>query len=277
MKRLSKELGQHNDNCACTQPVVHVMIMVLMLYPCHLFLQRTMYCYSSVAGWRMSQVRMQCKEERDVKLQTNNSRQVGQWEGRADKGDCGENGGEGSVQPYHHWHLLSLPLVFDLQWRASTRLLQRCLARRPSDASEVTFRRKRVSSSRLSMLCHLQQPGPNIPAMICTNNIHDKHLSHVSSFTFRRPVNPQGKSYFIESCIPITSKTGREQSSPAGVCEDSCVFGKSITSSSSFWVSSSIRLMSSMVRPTHLSIQQNSWRWKLVKIRFSCCGKEDMN
>lgn len=41
-------------------------------------------------------------------------------------------------------------------------------------------------------------------------------------------------------------------------------------SSSSFWVSSSIRLMSSMVKPTHLSIQQNSWRWKLVKIRFSC-------
>lgn len=41
-------------------------------------------------------------------------------------------------------------------------------------------------------------------------------------------------------------------------------------SSSSFWVSSSIRLISSMVKPTHLSIQQNSWRWKLVKIRFSC-------
>lgn len=32
------------------------------------------------------------------------------------------------------------------------------------------------------------------------------------------------------------------------------------TSSSSLWVSSSIRLMSSMVKPTHLSIQQNSWR-----------------
>lgn len=48
---------------------------------------------------------------------------------------------------------------------------------------------------------------------------------------------------------------------------------KLITSSSSFWVSSSIRLMSSMVKPTHLSTQQNSWRWKLVKIRFSCCGR----
>lgn len=47
-----------------------------------------------------------------------------------------------------------------------------------------------------------------------------------------------------------------------------------VTSSSSFWVSSSIRRMSSMVKPTHLSIQQNNWRWKLVKIRFSCCGNE---
>lgn len=46
------------------------------------------------------------------------------------------------------------------------------------------------------------------------------------------------------------------------------------TSSSSFWVSSSIRLMSSMVKPTHLSIQQNSWRWKFVKIRFSCCERK---
>lgn len=49
---------------------------------------------------------------------------------------------------------------------------------------------------------------------------------------------------------------------------------KFITSSSSFWVSSSIRLMSSMVKPTHLSIQQKSWRWKLVKIRLSCCRKK---
>lgn len=46
------------------------------------------------------------------------------------------------------------------------------------------------------------------------------------------------------------------------------------TSSSSLWVSSSIRLMSSMVKPTHLSIQQNSWRWKFVKIRFSCCKRQ---
>lgn len=28
-----------------------------------------------------------------------------------------------------------------------------------------------------------------------------------------------------------------------------------------------------MVKPTHLSIQQNSWRWKFVKIRFSCCER----
>lgn len=33
--------------------------------------------------------------------------------------------------------------------------------------------------------------------------------------------------------------------------------------------------MSSMVKPTHLSIQQNSWRWKFVKIRFSCCGRKE--
>lgn len=32
--------------------------------------------------------------------------------------------------------------------------------------------------------------------------------------------------------------------------------------------------MSSMVKPTHLSIQQNSWRWKFVKIRFSCWERE---
>ena len=51
-----------------------------------------------------------------------------------------------------------------------------------------------------------------------------------------------------------------------------------VTSSSSLWVSSSIRRMSSMFSPIHLSIQQNSWRWKLVKMRFSCCervGKND--
>lgn len=43
-----------------------------------------------------------------------------------------------------------------------------------------------------------------------------------------------------------------------------------LTASSSFWVSSSILLMSSIVNSIHLSIQQNSWRWKLVNILFSC-------
>lgn len=57
------------------------------------------------------------------------------------------------------------------------------------------------------------------------------------------------------------------ENNPAGTSE-------LITSSNSFWVSSSIRLMSSMVKPTHLSIQQNSWRWKFVKIRFSCCKRK---
>lgn len=46
-----------------------------------------------------------------------------------------------------------------------------------------------------------------------------------------------------------------------------------LTASSSFWVSSSILLMSSIVRSIHLSIQQNSWRWKLVNILFSCFKK----
>lgn len=44
----------------------------------------------------------------------------------------------------------------------------------------------------------------------------------------------------------------------------------SLTVSSSFWVSSSILLMSSIVRSIHLSIQQKSWRWKFVNILFSC-------
>lgn len=47
-----------------------------------------------------------------------------------------------------------------------------------------------------------------------------------------------------------------------------------LTASSSFWVSSSILLMSSIVRSIHLSIQQNSWRWKLVNILFSCFKKK---
>lgn len=41
------------------------------------------------------------------------------------------------------------------------------------------------------------------------------------------------------------------------------------TSSSSFCVSSSIRRMSSIVRSTHLSIEQNSCLWKCVNKRFS--------
>lgn len=48
-------------------------------------------------------------------------------------------------------------------------------------------------------------------------------------------------------------------------------FLRCLTSSSSFCVSASILRMSSMVSSTHLSIQQKSCRWKLVKIRFSCC------
>lgn len=43
-----------------------------------------------------------------------------------------------------------------------------------------------------------------------------------------------------------------------------------LTASSSLCVSSSIRRMSSIVRSIHLSIQQKSWRWKLVNILFSC-------
>lgn len=43
-----------------------------------------------------------------------------------------------------------------------------------------------------------------------------------------------------------------------------------LTSSSSLRVSSSMRRMSSMFNSIHLSIQQNSWRWKLVNRRFSC-------
>lgn len=46
-----------------------------------------------------------------------------------------------------------------------------------------------------------------------------------------------------------------------------------LTASSSFWVSSSILLMSSIVSSIHLSIQQKSWRWKLVNILFSCFKK----
>lgn len=45
-----------------------------------------------------------------------------------------------------------------------------------------------------------------------------------------------------------------------------------LTSSSSLRVSSSMRRMSSMFKSIHLSIQQNSWRWKLVNRRFSCWG-----
>lgn len=44
-----------------------------------------------------------------------------------------------------------------------------------------------------------------------------------------------------------------------------------LTSSSSLRVCSSMRRMSSMFKSIHLSIQQNSWRWKLVNKRFSCC------
>lgn len=44
-----------------------------------------------------------------------------------------------------------------------------------------------------------------------------------------------------------------------------------LTSSNSLRVSSSMRRMSSIFRSIHLSIQQNSWRWKLVNKRFSCC------
>lgn len=44
----------------------------------------------------------------------------------------------------------------------------------------------------------------------------------------------------------------------------------SVTSSSSFCVSSSIRRMSSIVRSIHLSNQQNTCLWNLVNKRFSC-------
>lgn len=46
------------------------------------------------------------------------------------------------------------------------------------------------------------------------------------------------------------------------------------TWSSSLCVSSSIRRMSSIVRSTQRSSQQNSCRWKLVKSLFSCYSKE---
>lgn len=51
-------------------------------------------------------------------------------------------------------------------------------------------------------------------------------------------------------------------------------FTYALTSSSSFCVSASIRRISSIVSSTHLSIQQKSWRWKLVKILFSCWGRQ---
>lgn len=50
----------------------------------------------------------------------------------------------------------------------------------------------------------------------------------------------------------------------------SSIFFPPLTSSSSLRVSSSMRRMSSMFKSIHLSIQQNSWRWKLVNRRFSC-------
>ena len=46
------------------------------------------------------------------------------------------------------------------------------------------------------------------------------------------------------------------------------------TSSSCLFVSSSILRMSSIVRSTHLSSQQNSCRWKFVNRRLSCYKKE---
>lgn len=46
------------------------------------------------------------------------------------------------------------------------------------------------------------------------------------------------------------------------------------TSSSCLFVSSSILRMSSMVRSTHLSSQQNSCLWKFVNRRLSCYRKE---
>lgn len=51
--------------------------------------------------------------------------------------------------PLLRWDLLSLPLLFDLQRRVSTRLLQRCLAHLPSDASNVKFRSKRLNQVEL--------------------------------------------------------------------------------------------------------------------------------
>lgn len=46
-----------------------------------------------------------------------------------------------------------------------------------------------------------------------------------------------------------------------------------LTSSSCLFVSSSILRMSSIVRSTHLSSQQNSCLWKFVNRRFSCYKK----
>lgn len=55
-----------------------------------------------------------------------------------------------------------------------------------------------------------------------------------------------------------------------------CLTGLNIpTASSSLWVSSSIRRMSSIVRSIHRSIQQKSCRWKLVNILFSCFKKNE--
>lgn len=53
-----------------------------------------------------------------------------------------ECGGQHAAPLMFSGDLLSLPLVFDLHWRVSTRLLHRCLAHLPSDASNVTFRSK---------------------------------------------------------------------------------------------------------------------------------------
>lgn len=50
--------------------------------------------------------------------------------------------------------------------------------------------------------------------------------------------------------------------------------GSPRTSSSCLFVSSSILRMSSMVRSTHLSSQQNSCLWKFVNRRLSCYKKE---
>lgn len=65
---------------------------------------------------------------------------------------------------------------------------------------------------------------------------------------------------------PGGSSPGRKSVKPVGGVTEL------LTSSSSFWVSASIFLMSSMVSSTHLSMVQKSCRWKLVKILLSCCG-----